>query len=239
MSMEIPWSIIADRYAEDDIESTREILQLLREYSDSGDDSATESEFAWHNIFCNSEMSIEQKKSYGHLFLEYGATLRLFRWRRYDNMEMNKSLLNLYLDTGGDPNQLTEDGDPPLLFALTLLSRSDIEPDISLVTILISAGADIYYIDDKDNDAENARTITDWAFALEVEDLWETALDECGLDIASVYAESDRRLQDHRRLRGATRSGVDVESITEPGPSSELRQRAGQAGRRREKSKEG
>ncbi|RYP10411.1 hypothetical protein DL765_008107 [Monosporascus sp. GIB2] len=232
MSMEIPWSLIADRSVEDDIESTREILQLLRAYSDSGDDSGNQSEWGWNNIFCSPCLSFEQKKSYGHLFLEFGATLRLFSWIRNDDMELNKSLLNFYLDTGGDPNQFAKTGIPPLLFALLLLSRGDIEPDISLVTILISAGADIYYIHDPDNDPDTARTTTDWAFALEVEDLWEAALEECGLDIASVYAESDRRLQDHRRLRGATRSGVDVESITEPGPSSELRRRAGQAGRR-------
>ncbi|RYP67762.1 hypothetical protein DL770_008543 [Monosporascus sp. CRB-9-2] len=221
-----------DRNAEHDIESTREILKLLRDYSDSGDDTGNGSEFAWNNIFYSRRMSFEQQKSYWHLFLEYGAILRPFRWRGNDDMEKNKSLLNFYLDAGGDPNQFDEDGYPLLLCALLLLPDGNTKPDISLVTILISAGADIYYIHDTDNDPQNAQTITDFAFEFEAEDLWETALNACGLDFTSVYVESVRRLQDHRRLRGATRSGVDVESITGLGPSSELRQRAGHAGRR-------
>jgi len=95
---------------------------------------------------------------------------------------------------------------------------------VDILATLISSGADIYHIKGQDN-VESAVTPTLYAIQCGVEEFWRAALEECSLDVSTVYAESDRRLAEYRKLRGAIRTGIDVEPLVERNLSSELRYR--------------
>lgn len=83
-----------------------------------------------------------------------------------------------------------------------------------LLTPLIRAGADIYYIDAEDS-INAAGTLTHMALGWDLEDVWFNALERCGFDIDEVWDESKRRLAAFKKLHGAERSGVDVSCIVD------------------------
>ncbi len=58
-----------------------------------------------------------------------------------------------------------------------------------------------------------------------IDHIWKAALETCGLDASEVFAESDRRMAEHRKLQGAVRTGVDVGPVIERNSSSGLRYR--------------
>lgn len=166
-------------------------------------------------------------------------------------------MLGVYLMAGGDPNALV-DGRPVLYIALlvtweTTLSRKDEEGDDSesveedceessdsgededgrgrepcLLTPLIRAGADIYYIV-AEYGIDRALTLTHMAFILDLGDVWFNALERCGFDVDEVWTESDRRLAAFKKLHGAQRSGVDVSCVVDQPESSGLRYRGRRA----------
>lgn len=89
-----------------------------------------------------------------------------------------------------------------------------------LLELLISFGADIFYLeyhDEKDTiDWQNIWTPTDYAIKWRVEAEWCAALKACDYDPSAVYEESNRRKIDFLKLHGAQRSGVDVEDLKSP-----------------------
>lgn len=205
-----------------DEQSLRDILKLFKNMDPSNNAYSTD-EKVWqvlYECFRREFFHIPDPIRRAGIFLEYGVTFQPFRWFGNEDMDKNKFLLDMYLSTGGDPNGVDEWGDPALLRAL-LVSEDLNDTSACLLTPLIRAGADLYYILDL-GDAEEAATLTDYAFGCDVEDLWIAALEECGLDVDAVFEESDRRLEEHRRLRGATRSGVDVSFIVDQQSSSGL-----------------
>jgi hypothetical protein len=91
-------------------------------------------------------------------------------------------------------------------------------PTWCLVELLIRKGADIYYIHLHEG-AENWWNIwtpTAYAINWEVEEEWCAALRACGYDPNQVYEEDKRRRIDFIKLRGAKRTGVEVEDISSP-----------------------
>jgi len=99
-----------------------------------------------------------------------------------------------------------------------------VELSIELLSVLISAGADVHYIY---HGIRGGMTLARIAYFCEVLDIWEAALERCGFNIDEVVMESNRRLSEHVKLRGAMRTGVDIESVvSETGSASGLRQRA-------------
>ncbi|OIW34297.1 hypothetical protein CONLIGDRAFT_665094 [Coniochaeta ligniaria NRRL 30616] len=197
----------------------------------------------------NEEYLIEHIKMYK----EYGVIFDPYGWVRAEDMVCRERVLDLYLRAGGDANGLDDTGRPALLVAMDLAwsykSKSeegdeghDTEGDeghdtegglenatkrkICLLTPLIRAGADIYYIE-VENGIEDAKTITDMAFDSGIEDAWFNALENCGFDIDEVRDESDRRLNAVKKLHGAKRSGVDVSVVIDQPDSSGLRYRGG------------
>ncbi|KAM7216559.1 hypothetical protein V8F06_008087 [Rhypophila decipiens] len=90
---------------------------------------------------------------------------------------------------------------------------------IELLSVLISAGADVHYIHE-----EWVFTLADFVESWGIQDIWAAALERCELSFDEVKLESTRRLAHHHKLRGATRTGIDVEPLVETG-SSNIRQR--------------
>lgn len=97
------------------------------------------------------------------------------------------------------------------------LSHGDYQGCINLIVILISAGADIY----EPGVSSRVRMPCTEADRFGIYDIWEEALSECGLDAEIVWQESERRAREIVRMRGATRTGVDVQVLKEQ--SSALR----------------
>jgi len=98
-----------------------------------------------------------------------------------------------------------------------------VELSIELLSVLISAGADVHYIH---HGRREGRTLARIAYFCKVQDIWEAALERCGFNIDEVVMESNRRLSEHVKLRGAMRTGVDIESVvSETGSANGLRQR--------------
>jgi hypothetical protein len=89
-----------------------------------------------------------------------------------------------------------------------------------MVKALIKSGVDIYYMNPEDFDKaiawDDIRTPSVVASTFEVHNEWRTALAECELDPNKVYLEDERRRKQAMRLRGASRSGVDVEMLELP-----------------------
>lgn len=89
-----------------------------------------------------------------------------------------------------------------------------------ILTVLIKAGADIYYTMPSDFDCatdwSNIKTI--WVFAdyLDILSEWDTALQECGIDPNEARREVEQRVRNTMRLHGARRTGVDEEDVTLP-----------------------
>lgn len=165
---------------------------------------------------------------YSQLYLQFGAIIHAFEWGGNGDMDKNKFLLRIYLTTGGNPNEMRrESGIPPLLKALEVLGKytsRGSNPDTRLLEMLISSGADIYYMVPLD-DGAFAWTLQDGAKVLEVDDLWGKALATCGLNVEAVHAEMKRRKIEYRLLSGATRTGVDVEFLVHHIRSSDIRRR--------------
>lgn len=213
-------------------------------------DSPIESCQEWHTAVSSAR----------HL-IESGHALRPFGWWGLERLGQTTFLIDLYLETGGDPNSPAPDGEHPLLFALRLIFDSDIEDDVEgsqaqdigeldddyteaednysncvsdrdlcvkLLVSLISAGSDVYHIFLQSCDHCHrcvAMTLTDMAFELVIDDIWAEALEKCGLDSSAVLEESDRRLAKHRKLHGASRTGVDVNTAIGEPETSGLRRR--------------
>ncbi|KAK1763399.1 hypothetical protein QBC33DRAFT_550042 [Phialemonium atrogriseum] len=206
-----------------DEQALRDILKLFKENTDPSDNAYSTDETVWAGLyycFRHEILLIPDLIRRAGILLEYGATLQPFRWFGNEDMDKNKLFLDIYLRTGGDPNVVDQSGYPVLLMALFVSANLN-DTSACLLTPLIRAGADLYYILDGGN-AEAAVTLTDYAFHRGLKDLWIAALEECGLDVDAVFDESGRRLEEHRRLRGATRSGVDVSFIVDQQSSSEL-----------------
>jgi hypothetical protein len=95
-----------------------------------------------------------------------------------------------------------------------------------LVELLIRKGADIYYMhlhEGADN-WWNIWTPTAYAIGWKVEEEWCAALRAYGYDPYEVYEEDERRRKDFIKLRGAKRTGVEVEELSSPSAVG-LRQR--------------
>jgi hypothetical protein len=158
---------------------------------------------------------------------QQGMSLEPFSWewsRDLGNIEKHLGLLELSVQTGGNPNQLLEYGGYPLQILLYLLAGSRMDSKIpstskdlaiKLLARLVQAGTDICCVL-VDPNFEEPFTYCCMAQYCIVDDLWTSALEMCGLDALSVRAESHARLNNHRKLRGATRSGVDVEGLKVP-----------------------
>jgi hypothetical protein len=102
------------------------------------------------------------------------------------------------------------------------VSKDGIEPLPlwCIVSTLIEAGADIYYMDSErfDNPSSWLSIWTPWYWASHygVEPEWKAALRECGLDPTKVLREDVQRCKQALRLHGATRTGVDEEMLALP-----------------------
>ncbi|KAK4209678.1 hypothetical protein QBC37DRAFT_351380 [Rhypophila decipiens] len=94
---------------------------------------------------------------------------------------------------------------------------------IELLSVLISAGADVHYIHD-DPSWVTVFTLTDFAEGWGIQHILAAALERCELNFAEVKLESSRRLANYHKLRGARRTGIDVEPLIQTG-SSNIRQR--------------
>ncbi|KAK3390286.1 hypothetical protein B0H63DRAFT_538537 [Podospora didyma] len=106
------------------------------------------------------------------------------------------------------------------------LSRVGVRKGVPrLLVMLIRAGADVHGIVENPH-GELLGTLTDWAMYLGAGSLWNSALESCGLIPEAVRRESDRRMENLRRLQGIKVSAVDVQSLEAPDLSC-LRQRVG------------
>lgn len=194
----------------------------------------------WKTTWTNGFTHFEFIKIYD-IFKKLGFALELFWWIGCkgpdENMEFilyHEFCLKLCLEAGEDPNMPLKyrGGGRPLEVALHLLGHhpndltnrflrwSYSKPYIvspSLLVLLIEAGADIYFIREVDG---HFLSITDQAYELGGEHLWEAALVECGHDPAEVKIKSERLKMDcerqrivNRQLHSAERSGVDTEPL--------------------------
>lgn len=138
-----------------------------------------------------------------------------------DDLCYHRWLLELCLGNGGNPNsELAFANDyVPLEFALYMAADVRLEdPDeydcndiaYSLLSPLIDAGADIYYIRE---DNGGLRSVTELAFSLGLDHCWYIALSDGGLDFDSVIEEDERNLLLRRHGETAAVTGIDVESI--------------------------
>ncbi|KAF3025851.1 hypothetical protein E8E14_014770 [Neopestalotiopsis sp. 37M] len=92
------------------------------------------------------------------------------------------------------------------------LSDQDYRSCVNLIVMLIYAGGDIYEpVDHTDPIWLPSEVADDW----EIYHIWWDALSKCGLDEDDVWQESKRRVREMERLRGATRTGVDVQVLNE------------------------
>lgn len=234
LSFENAWWLILSYIKYWQLKSKRQVFEVLVDVTNSLNtyNVPYEDEFSslkWRHLYerfkANATLSIQCIE----LFQKHGAQFLPFTWTCVDDIQANIYLISLYLQTGGDPN-CTNTRVHPLLESIWLLEDYSKEwglDGVHLLTLLISAGADIYWIDD-DHGSEDAWTLTDWAFDSEVEEFWAAALEECGFDPEAVYVESGRRLAEYQRLRGASRSGVDVEPLLDgPMEGMVLRYRGG------------
>jgi hypothetical protein len=89
-----------------------------------------------------------------------------------------------------------------------------------IISTLIEAGADIYYMYSEKFDGPSSWlsicTLWDWASQHDVLNEWEAALRECGLNPDEVLREDVQRCKQAFRLHGATRTGVDEEILALP-----------------------
>ncbi|TPX07912.1 uncharacterized protein E0L32_010367 [Thyridium curvatum] len=175
--------------------------------------------------------------------IESGHTLRPFCWTGLDHLGQTTCLIDLYLETGGDPNEPAPSGDHPFLFALKLVLHSNIKDEIKDSQTQHSGE-----LNDDDTEAEDnysncvsdrdlcvklcsgchkcfAMSLTDVAFEVDIGGIWAEALEQCGLDPSAVLEESDRRLAKHRKLNGASRTGVDVDTVVGEHEAPGLRRR--------------
>lgn len=188
--------------------------------------------FIWYNVWLQAEFlglapTDDEPIMWANRILSLGITFEPFSWSLLtdsddpDMLGYHRWLLELCLGNGGNPNsELGFATDcVPLEFALDLTADICLQgPDdfdcydiaYSLLSPLINAGADIYYIREV---AGVPRSITDLAFKLDVECCWEKALSICGLDLDSVKEEDERNLLLRRRGEPAVVTGIDVESI--------------------------
>jgi hypothetical protein len=156
------------------------------------------------------EARVEYLIDFITLWSEYGG--RLVPCPFYWDPGNSAKHLRLYLEAGGNPNEINMEGIPPLVGALMELSDGKQNHDMGVVeflTLLIRAGADIYYMY-IDGDPNSAFDPTGYAFHENIEEAWFCALEDCGFEPHEVFAESIRRRRMFRRLHGAQRSGVDV-----------------------------
>lgn len=192
---------------------------------------------------------------FARLYQNYFGLFQPFDWVDTENMGKNKYLVELYLEAGGNPNLQGRRGKSPLveavLFIIDFLHRrtpnkelssgemskclltdapisggqdaedEDYQQCVRLLVLLIAAGAYIYEV----VFYGGIKMLTKLASESGIRNMWETALEECGFDVQDVYAESDRRMRKFRRLRGAERTGIDVEVPQENDSSIGLRYR--------------
>jgi hypothetical protein len=150
------------------------------------------------------------------------------------SLEM-KHLLDVLLEAGLDPNFLSGQHSRPLLIrALSGVSgvktrnqegmltsddgTSRNAPIWCLVELLVRKGADVYYMH-LHKGADNwwdILTPTAYAILWKVEEEWRATLRACGHDPDQVYEEDERRRKDFIKLRGAKRTGVEVEELSSP-----------------------
>jgi hypothetical protein len=146
-----------------------------------------------------------------------------------------KNLLDVLFEIGLDPNFLSGNYVRPLLIcALSGVSgvktrnqegmltsddgTSRNAPIWCLVELLVRKGADVYYMH-LHKCADNwwdIPTPTAYAILWKVEEEWRAALRACGHDPDQVYEEDERRRKDFIKLRGAKRTGVEVEELSSP-----------------------
>ncbi|KAK0714405.1 hypothetical protein B0T21DRAFT_454633 [Apiosordaria backusii] len=85
---------------------------------------------------------------------------------------------------------------------------------IELFECIISHGGNIYYIWDRNDCPETAKTLTHLAEDLGIMNIWGAALTACGHHVEAVVVESHRRIDEYRKLHGAGRTAVDVCLLT-------------------------
>jgi hypothetical protein len=157
-------------------------------------------------------------------------------WRRLWRMPNlgTKDLLDVLLEAGLDPNFLSGQYSRPLLIralvGIYVVKRNQEEmltsddgtsrdaPIWCLVELLVRKGADVYYML-RHEGADNwwdIWTPTAYAIKWKVEEEWCAALRACGYDPDQVYEEDKRRRIDFIKLRGAKRTGVEVEDLSSP-----------------------
>ena len=128
--------------------------------------------------------------------------------------------------TSGSDEASARDSEPPATDDVLEDGEEKTDPLI-LLTPLINAGADVHACF-----AENERpwgTLTDLALQLGLEEIWATALEKGGYSPAAVKAESRRRYENEKKMRGGCASGVDV-SVVEVPDASGLRYRGKETG---------
>ncbi|KAK3331706.1 hypothetical protein B0T19DRAFT_85691 [Cercophora scortea] len=156
---------------------------------------------------------------------KYGATIDPFELFNEKNIDRTEYLVNLYLATGGSPNQVNELGGSLLLVALYFLSNCRIEARSPRILVsLIRAGADIHYIG-----ASSWISLFNHAEDYGVGDLWVRALSECGYDVLDVFYKSERRKRRYYLLDGVVLTGVDINDVVDECSTSGLRRRVGYA----------
>lgn len=166
--------------------------------------------------------------------IQFGHILRPCDWD-YPDLNQVAFLLEIYLITGGNPNEIGPSGECLIIFALNLITfalriDSDTldarqELSVRLLASLIRAGAffeDIVMFRDC---YDCIGTLDFMAFKLGIWDIWNDALKVCGLHSGAVSRESHRMSVIFRRLRGATRTSVDEVDIIGDLDCSGLRRR--------------
>lgn len=189
------------------------------------------------------------------LLAEFGRVLLPFDMFYPEDFMDTLHFMDAYLAAGGNPNTPTRDGDHPLFVALLVIcfrvgrgpdDDAGLDGDVSildckarvyrdcdcttlglaveLLAMLISAGADVHYFREW-YQCGCCATLGNIALDLDTDDIWQTALLRCGMDPTEVDDEAQRRLDQHLKLHGASRSGVDVEPVVNHQSLSGLRRR--------------
>ncbi|PSN73861.1 hypothetical protein BS50DRAFT_580735 [Corynespora cassiicola Philippines] len=162
-------------------------------------------------------------------------SLQLSQWRDLwlQPLQQRPKLLEQSLAHGFDPNsRKASKGFSILGLALMAVVRAKKKKrmgesiDLPLwhcLALLIKAKADIHYQRPQSFDhashCTDIETISHYALSVDVGNEWDLALRECGLDPDDVYRENFQRMKRAFRLYGATRTGIDEQSLDVPSAS--------------------